>query len=100
MADVANADVAGGQTASNFYAALIAELGATVSSVTAANTAQQAALTALQQQNAAVSSVSLDEEASNLTEYERAYQAASQMFNVVDTVMTSALNLGVQTAVS
>jgi len=99
LAAVANADVAGGQTATEFYASFVAALGTEVTAATTANTAQTAALTALQSQNAALSGVSLNEEAANLTEYERAYQAASQMFNIVDTVMASALNLGVQSSV-
>ncbi len=35
-----------------------------------------------------------------MQQYERAYQAASEVFTVLNTVMASALNLGVQTAVS
>ena len=35
-----------------------------------------------------------------MQEFERSYQAASQVFSLLNTVMTSALNLGVETAVS
>ena len=44
--------------------------------------------------------VSLDEEAANLTEYQRAYQSAAQVFNIANSIMASALNLGVETAVT
>jgi flagellar hook-associated protein 1 FlgK len=47
-----------------------------------------------------LSGVSLDEEAANLTQYQRAYQAAAQVFNIGDTIMASALNLGEQTTVT
>jgi flagellar hook-associated protein 1 FlgK len=54
----------------------------------------------LQSQNNAISSVNLNDEASALTTMERSYQAASQMFATLNTIMTSALNLGVDTAVT
>ena len=46
------------------------------------------------------SSVSLDQEASNLTLYERSYDAAAKVFTIVDQLMASALNLGEETTVS
>jgi flagellar hook-associated protein 1 FlgK len=54
----------------------------------------------LQTQNDALSSVNLNDEASSLTTLERSYQAASQVFAMLNTIMASALNLGDQTAVS
>jgi flagellar hook-associated protein 1 FlgK len=42
----------------------------------------------------------LDEEAANLTQYQRAYQAAAQVFNIANSIMASALNLGERTTVS
>jgi flagellar hook-associated protein 1 len=44
--------------------------------------------------------VSLDQEAANLTQYQRSYQAASQVFSIVNTLMASALNLGEETTVT
>jgi flagellar hook-associated protein 1 FlgK len=44
--------------------------------------------------------VSLDQEASNLTQYQRAYEAASKVFTIADSIMASALNLGEQTTVA
>ena len=44
--------------------------------------------------------MNLDEEASNLTQYERSYQAAAQVFNIINTLMASVLNLGEQTTVA
>ena len=35
-----------------------------------------------------------------MQQFERSYQAASQVFTILNTVMASALNLGVETAVS
>jgi flagellar hook-associated protein 1 FlgK len=90
----------GGQTPSNFYSNLLSTLGATVSETTTQNTALNASVGQLQSQRDSLSAVSLDEEASSLQEFQRSYQAASQVFSILNTIMASAVNLGVETAVS
>jgi flagellar hook-associated protein 1 FlgK len=64
------------------------------------NTAQNASVTQLKTQNDALSSVNLNDEASAMSTLERSYQAASQVFTMLNTILASALNLGDQTAVS
>jgi flagellar hook-associated protein 1 FlgK len=64
------------------------------------NTAQNASVTQLQTQNDALSGVNLNDEASAMTTLERSYQAASQVFAMLNTIIQSALNLGEQTTVS
>jgi flagellar hook-associated protein 1 FlgK len=44
--------------------------------------------------------VNLNDEAAALSTMERSYQAASQVFTMINTMMASALNLGEETAVS
>jgi len=100
MADLANQAIANGQTPANFYANFVTALGATVSAVQTQNTAQNASVTQLQTQSGALSSVNLNDEASALTLMERSYQAASQVFAILNTIMASAMNIGVQTTVS
>jgi flagellar hook-associated protein 1 FlgK len=66
------------------------------SSASAAATAQEAAdavHSGLVAQREAVSGVSLDEEAINLTTYERAYQGAARYFDVLNVLTTEVLNL-------
>jgi len=89
-----------GQTPSDFYSSFVSALGSTVSGVSTESTALTASVTQLQTQNDSLSSVNLDDEASTLTTLERSYQAAAQVFTTLNTVMTSALNLGDSTAVS
>jgi flagellar hook-associated protein 1 FlgK len=89
-----------GTTPSNYYSSLVSSVGSTVSTMTSNNTAQQANVTQLTTQVTTLSGVSLDEEASNLTTYERSYQAASQVFTIINTLMASVLNLGEQSTVS
>jgi flagellar hook-associated protein 1 FlgK len=100
MAALANQSIVNGQTPINYYSNFVTALGATVSGVQTENTAQNASVTQLQTQNDALSGVNLNDEASAISTYERSYQAASQVFTMLDTIMASALNLGDTTAVS
>ena len=100
MINVQNLSTIGGQTPSNFYASFISLLGSKVSGLNTQNQAQQASLAQVQSQVSSLSSVSLNEEAANLQTYEQAYQSASQVFSIVNSLIMSALNLGVQTAVA
>jgi len=89
-----------GQTPINFYSSFVTSLGATVARVQTDNVALTASVTQLQTQRNALSGVNLNDEAAAMQTLERSYQAASQVFTILNTIMTSALNLGVQTAVS
>lgn len=100
LADLSTANIAGGQTASGFLASFLGQVGNDAAGATTGNSAQQATLTQLTSQRDSLSGVSLDEEASNLTQYQRSYQAAAKVFSIVNTIMASALNLGVETTVT
>jgi flagellar hook-associated protein 1 FlgK len=100
LAGLSNPNVDGGQVAAQFLASFFGQIGSDTSAASTNNSAQQATLTQLTTQRDSLSGVSLDEEASNLTQYQRAYQAAAQVFNIANTVMASALNLGVETSVT
>lgn len=100
LSGISTSNIVGGETASGYYASLLAQIGNAVSGATTDNSAQQAVLTQLTTQRDSLSGVSLDDEAANLTQYQRAYQAAAKVFTVADQVMASALNLGVETTVS
>jgi len=100
LADIGTATIAGGDTADSFYASLLDQVGNTAATATADSTQQAASLTQLTTQRDAVSGVSLDEEAANLTQYQRSYQAAAQVFAIVNSLLAGAINLGSQTTVS
>lgn len=97
MANLANSAIAGGATATQFFSNFVTALGNQVNEVSAENTAQQAALTQLQDQIGSVSGVSLNDEAAQLETLEQSYEAASKLFTTLASVETSALNLGVET---
>lgn len=100
LAGISTTNIVGGATASSYYASLLSQIGTATAGATTDNTAQQATLTQLTTQRDSLSGVSLDDEAANLTQYQRAYQAAAKVFTVADQIMASALNLGVETTVS
>ena len=99
-ANLATQNIVNGQTPSDFYSNLVSTLGATVSETTTQNTALTASVAQLQSQVNSLSGVNLNDEASNLEQFQRAYQAASQVFSILNTVYAAAINIGVETAVS
>ena len=99
-ANLATQGIIGGDTPSNAYSNLVSTLDASVSETTTLNSALGASVTQLQTLRDSLSSVNLDDEASNLEQYQRSYQAASQVFTILNSIMASALNLGVETAVA
>jgi flagellar hook-associated protein 1 len=100
LADLSGANFVAGQTATGFIASFLDQIGSDTAAATADNGAQQTALTQLTTERDSFSVVSLDEEASNLTKYQRAYQAAAQVFNIANSVFASAINLGEETTVA
>ena len=100
MAGLAGKAIANDQTPINYYSNFVSTLGSTVSEVQTENTAQNASVTQLQTENNALSSVNLNDEAAAMSTLESSYQAASQVFTMLNTIIASALNLGDQTAVS
>lgn len=100
LAGLANDANVSGSTPLDFLTNLLGQIGNAAASAASDNTTQQATLTQLTSQRDSVSAVSLDEEASNLTQYQRAYEAAAKIFSITDQMMADALNLGVTTAVS
>lgn len=100
LANLGSQPIVNGQSPTDYYSSFVSTLGATVSNTQTENTAQTASVTQLTTQNNALSAVNLDDEASSMTLLERSYQAASQVFTMMNSVMASAINLGDQTTVS
>ncbi len=100
LAALANATDASGQTISGNLGALLSQVGSKSAGLQEQNTSQQASLTQLTTQQSSISGVDLDTEASNLTLYQRSYQAAAQVLTIVDQLMAASINLGTESAVS
>ncbi len=100
LAAVANAALANGQTPVESYATLVGEVGSEASNTSADADAAAMILQQLQDQNGSVSGVSLNEEASNLIQYQTAYQAAARVVSTVNSLLGDTINLGIDAAVS
>ncbi len=100
MLQLQNQGIIGGETPSGYYSRFVSTLGSLVSQISTENTAQQASLTQLQTQRNSLSAVNLNDQAAALENLQQAYQAASKVFTILDTIMASAINLGVQTSVA
>ena len=100
LADLASANIVGSETASDYLASALSAVGTAAAGANTDLTVQQATLTQLTTQQNALSGVSLDEEAANLTQYQRSYQAASQVFAIINTLLASEINLGYEATVS
>lgn len=92
--------IVGSLTASGAFSAMVSGLGQTVSTASTAKNADSAVLDQTTTQVANVSGVSLDTEAANLTQYQRAYEAAAKVLAIVNELMAQAINLGQQAPVS
>jgi flagellar hook-associated protein 1 len=100
IAALATQTIVNGETPTNYFANFVSQLGSTVENVQTENTAANASVTQLQTQSNALSSVNLNDQASAMSTLERSYEAASQVFTMLNTLMASALNLGEQATVS
>ena len=100
MAALESSGIVNGISPTDAFSDMVTSLGSLTSEVTSENTAQQAGLTQLQNQIGSLSGVNLNDEAASLETLEQSYQAASKLFTVLADVISTALNLGVDTAVS
>ena len=94
LSAVANQDVANGQTPIDAYSTLVGQVGSATSNTSADADSSSLILQQLQDQNGSVSGVSLNEEASNLIQYQAAYQAAARVVSTVNLLLLDAVNLG------
>jgi len=93
LAAVQNQNVAGGQTPTDYYSSIVANVGNDVSNGSAELNASQLALTQLQDQLGSISGVSLDEEASNMVQYQRAYDAAANVVTTINYMLYTVINM-------
>jgi flagellar hook-associated protein 1 len=93
LSAVQNANVAGGQTPTDYYSSIVANVGNDVSNGSAELTSSQLALTQLQDQLGSVSGVSLDEEASNMVLYQHAYDAAANVVTTINDMLYTVINM-------
>ncbi|HKM46319.1 MAG TPA: flagellar hook-associated protein FlgK [Terriglobales bacterium] len=98
LSAIANTALANGQTPINAYSNLVGQVGSATAITSADADSSNLILQQLQDQNGSVSGVSLNEEASNLIQYQNAYQAAARVVSTVNLLLLDAVNLGMDAA--
>jgi flagellar hook-associated protein 1 FlgK len=93
LANLQNGPVISGQTPGAYYSNLIDQVGNDVSNATSEQTAVGLVLQQLSNQQSSISGVSLDEEATNLVMYQRAYEASARVISVVDELVSTTIDM-------
>ncbi|MEO8725692.1 MAG: flagellar basal body rod C-terminal domain-containing protein, partial [Acidobacteriaceae bacterium] len=86
--------VVNGVSATEYQAQTVFALGNDVANAQANSDASKAVITQMNSQRAAISGVSLDQEAANLMQFQRSYQAAARIISTVDSMMQTAIGMG------
>jgi flagellar hook-associated protein 1 FlgK len=81
----------GNQTTSNYYNGLVSGVGQQVSTATNTLSTQTAVSSQIQNQIQSISGVSVDQEMTNMLQYQRSYQAAAQALNIANSTLTDLL---------
>ena len=81
------------QTISQAYNQSVSTLGQSLASANAQVADQQVVQNMLQQQRDSISGVSMDEEMTNLTTYQRAYEASAKLITIIDELLTTLINM-------
>jgi flagellar hook-associated protein 1 FlgK len=89
-----------GMTIDNFYESLTSRVGQDVVDAKNSVDHQTSVINQVENQRQAVSGVSLDEEMLNLIKYQAAYNAAGRLCAIVNTMMSTLINLGIETPIS
>ncbi len=84
----------GGATPTETYANLVYQVGSLTAHASAEASATTASLLQLNDQNNAVSGVSIDEESTNLIRYQQAYAAAARVVSVINDLFSVTMNMG------
>lgn len=88
-------DFAGASTSINsFYNGIISSLGAHTQQAERMTLNQEVLTAQLIQRREEVAGVSIDEEMSNMIQFQRGYQAAAKLLTVFDEILTTTINLG------
>ena len=93
LADLADKDVIGNQTAGEYYRALVGTLGNRVQETVFLGNNQKKIVEHLEMQRQSVSGVSLEEEMTHMVQLEQAFTAASRLVSAADELMRTVLQL-------
>ncbi len=93
LTNLQNSALPSGQSATVLSSNLIYQVGKLTANATAQQSAISLSLTALNNQQASVSGVSIDEESTNLIRFQQAYQAAAKVVSTIQTLFDTTINM-------
>jgi flagellar hook-associated protein 1 FlgK len=93
LASLANIKTTNGYTLAQFYGTIGGQLGSDLSFAKNDASTQQSLLNQAQTMRQQVSGVSLNQDAENLMEFQRSYQAVSKMIGVLNSVTDTLMNM-------
>jgi flagellar hook-associated protein 1 len=93
LANLQNQNIISGQTPINYYSGLVFQVGNDTENASNSLSAENLLIQQLQDQQSAVSGVSIDQEAANLVQYQTAYNAAARVASVVATLFQTAISM-------
>jgi flagellar hook-associated protein 1 len=91
MANIGNSTAFNGTTLTNGYAEFVNNIGNTASNLQSMSQAQSSTLSQIQAQQQSASGVNLDEEATNLLQYQQLYQANSKVIQTAQSLFDTIL---------
>lgn len=92
IADIANQQLFGLETINSYYSSRVAQIGTDAQGYDQQATNQDQVVAQLQNQRNSVSGVSLDEELTNMLQYQRSYQAAARMMTTFDDMVQTLIS--------
>lgn len=90
---IQNQDIINGQTPLNAYSNLVFKIGNDVSSAQSNEQSGSLVLQQLQNLQAGVSGVDVNEESANLIRFQSAYQASAQVSGIIDELMQTTIDM-------
>ncbi|MGA8220395.1 MAG: flagellar hook-associated protein FlgK [Candidatus Acidiferrales bacterium] len=93
LANLQNQNIISGQTPISYYSGLVFQVGNDTANATSNLSAENLLIQQLQDQQNAVSGVSLDQEGANLVQFQNAYNAAAKVASIVATLFQTAINM-------
>jgi flagellar hook-associated protein 1 FlgK len=93
IADLASSAIVGGSTPTDFYSKMVADAGADAQSANTYVKFQTSLVNQLETQRQSTSGVSLDEEAVNLVQYQKSFEAAAKMISVGNDLLDTIIGM-------
>ncbi len=93
LTNLQNSALPSGQSVTVLSSNLIYQIGNLTANATAQSSAIKLSLNALNDQQASVSGVSIDEESTNLIRFQQAYQAAAKVVSTIQTLFDTTINM-------